>query len=372
MLPCAASAQEADSLAVSPADTTLTVGEEARFTATVLDSSGAEMDTTVSWSVGGEPIGTVDSTGLFSAETTGTGFVRASVGELTGQSAVVVQDTTADTTGTQRVRIIRPKPSPQAPPDTIVVDEGGSYTLGGFPHPLQLLNGGVLTFPNGSLTEDVELLIEIEGFAEVRGNDVDFPRGVVTGAEFTVQIDGESVEDSYTFAEPITLALPFKRGVLKNMGLSPQDLGMFFYDADTDSFEDEGITDVVVDSTQNRIFANVHHFSPVVLASETEATAIDEEDGARELPDGFALHSNYPNPFNPVTTIRYELPRSAEVVLRVFDPLGREVARLVEGARSAGQHEVQFDARDLPSGLYLYRLEVGDRFLETRSMMLLK
>lgn len=365
-------ASRLDSIAVVPEDTTVTVESEVQFSASVFDTTGSEVDTTFTWTTGGPNVGSVDSTGLFTATQTGTGFVRASVGDLTGQATVVVEDTTTDTTGTQVVKVIRPKPSPQATPDTIEVQEGGSYTLGGFPHPLQLLNGGVLSFPTGSLTEDIELLIEIEGFATVTDDSVDFPNGVVTGADFTVQIDGEPADSAYTFAEPITLALPFKRGVIKNMGLSPTDLGMFFYDQNESSFIEEGITDVVVDSTENRIFANVAHFTPVVLASETEATPITEDEGAETLPSGFALHANYPNPFNPTTTIRYELPRPAQVSLRVFDALGREVAQLEEGLRRAGTHTVRFEAEGLPSGLYFYRLRAGDHFRATRSMMLLK
>ena len=76
-----------------------------------------------------------------------------------------------------------------------------------------------------------------------------------------------------------------------------------------------------------------------------------------EVPAGYVLESNYPNPFNPQTTIRFGMPESAQVRLVVFDVLGRQVRVLVDGVREAGTHEVVFDARALPSGTYLYRLE---------------
>lgn len=91
----------------------------------------------------------------------------------------------------------------------------------------------------------------------------------------------------------------------------------------------------------------------------------------RQLADQFRLHQNYPNPFNPSTVISYELRSSNQVSLKVFDMLGREVATLVDGKVSAGQHKAQFDAHNLPSGLYLYQLQIGTT-KQTRKMMLVK
>ncbi|MEZ4699159.1 MAG: malectin domain-containing carbohydrate-binding protein [Rhodothermales bacterium] len=76
-----------------------------------------------------------------------------------------------------------------------------------------------------------------------------------------------------------------------------------------------------------------------------------------EVPVATRLERNFPNPFNPSTVIRFSLRESAAVRVQVYDLLGREVARLVDGVRDAGSHEVTFNAGDLPSGTYLYRLE---------------
>ncbi|MFT7553254.1 MAG: hypothetical protein ACI9BV_003586 [Rhodothermales bacterium] len=75
-----------------------------------------------------------------------------------------------------------------------------------------------------------------------------------------------------------------------------------------------------------------------------------------DLPTEFALEGNYPNPFNPTTTIRFALPETAAVSLVVFDLMGRQVQQLIAGTIQAGRHEAKFDARTLPSGTYLYRL----------------
>ncbi len=90
-----------------------------------------------------------------------------------------------------------------------------------------------------------------------------------------------------------------------------------------------------------------------------------------EVPGAFALAQNYPNPFNPVTTIGYELAATGPVRLEVFDMLGRRVAVLVEQTLPAGVYEARFDAADLASGLYLYRLTAGKQ-VQTRKMLLLK
>jgi len=93
---------------------------------------------------------------------------------------------------------------------------------------------------------------------------------------------------------------------------------------------------------------------------------------AREMvPLEFALYASYPNPFNPTTTIRYDVKESGLVSLKVFDLLGREVATLVHDIVPAGSYSINWDAGDLPSGLYLCRME-AERFVETRKMVLLK
>ncbi|MDD5087756.1 MAG: T9SS type A sorting domain-containing protein, partial [bacterium] len=89
------------------------------------------------------------------------------------------------------------------------------------------------------------------------------------------------------------------------------------------------------------------------------------------LPERFALHEAFPNPFNPATQLRFDLPESGDALLQVFDVLGREVATLASGHYAAGRYEVSFDARDLPSGLYFARLQSRSNVM-VRKLMLLK
>lgn len=88
-------------------------------------------------------------------------------------------------------------------------------------------------------------------------------------------------------------------------------------------------------------------------------------------PVNFILLQNFPNPFNSTTVVRYQISEAGMVVLKVYDVLSREVAQLVNGEKPAGEYSVEFNAKNLPSGLYLYQIAVGTNFL-TRKMLLLK
>ena len=85
----------------------------------------------------------------------------------------------------------------------------------------------------------------------------------------------------------------------------------------------------------------------------------------------YELYQNYPNPFNPITIISYQLPERSQVILKVFDILGREVATLVNEEKAAGNYEVRFDASNLSSGIYFYSISAGD-FHQTKKMILLR
>ncbi|MFA4839398.1 MAG: T9SS type A sorting domain-containing protein [Candidatus Neomarinimicrobiota bacterium] len=98
-----------------------------------------------------------------------------------------------------------------------------------------------------------------------------------------------------------------------------------------------------------------------------------------EIPTGFALLQNDPNPFNPTTTIRFSLPHRSHVTLKVFDVLGKEAATLVDDEFNLGEHFVVYNPKGLPSGVYFYRLtarqtEDGQAggFIETKKMLITK
>ena len=89
------------------------------------------------------------------------------------------------------------------------------------------------------------------------------------------------------------------------------------------------------------------------------------------LPKEFALFDNYPNPFNPTTTIEYAIPKASFVVLKIYDIIGEEVASLVNEQKPGGNYSVKFDASNLSSGIYFYRITSGN-FMATKKLILLK
>lgn len=99
------------------------------------------------------------------------------------------------------------------------------------------------------------------------------------------------------------------------------------------------------------------------------STAVDHHN--RVQPKTFALSQNFPNPFNPTTRIKYSIPKSGYLSLKVYNLLGEEIATLFEGFQQAGEHEVQFDGGELTSGVYTYRLKT-ENFSEIKKLSLIK
>jgi len=121
-------------------------------------------------------------------------------------------------------------------------------------------------------------------------------------------------------------------------------------------------TVTVSDLTEFNIMGNLALAHPYFIPSKN---------GAEGLPVAYELKQNYPNPFNPTTTIRFALPEDSPVRLVVYNSLGVEVAELVNDELSAGGYAVEFDANELPTGTYIYRLTADD-FTQTRRMTLSK
>jgi hypothetical protein len=107
----------------------------------------------------------------------------------------------------------------------------------------------------------------------------------------------------------------------------------------------------------------------VDVASVPTIGVIDNKDNS--IPTVYSLSQNYPNPFNPTTNIKFGLPKAGDVSLVVYDILGRKVAELVHGNLTAGYHIVNFNATNLASGVYFYRIKAGD-FVSVKKLMLLK
>jgi hypothetical protein len=130
-------------------------------------------------------------------------------------------------------------------------------------------------------------------------------------------------------------------------------------------------------SPTHRVFVNVvantsgsgNNFTPSLILAV-------EEDVDHAIPEEYMLAQNYPNPFNPSTAIRFALPRAGFASLKIYNIVGQEVANLLTSSLPAGAFRATWDGKDMngetvASGVYLYRLQVGD-YVETRKMLLLK
>lgn len=110
-------------------------------------------------------------------------------------------------------------------------------------------------------------------------------------------------------------------------------------------------------------------FGGIYLASDV-ITRVEEPE-PMGIPSSFALHQNYPNPFNPSTTIKFDLPHREYVNLTIYNMIGQRVETLVDGEKGAGIHRIVWNAGNLPSGVYLYRLQTGT-FMQAKRMVLVK
>lgn len=180
-------------------------------------------------------------------------------------------------------------------------------------------------------------------YADYRWGGANFSGSTTHEIIYQAGNGGNQITLSWAFPEGVTAQLEdFLGGVVVNQAMS--DSGTYT------------VTNLAVNKLKMTVtFDNV-----------TSVAQFDDP-----LPGSFRLLQNYPNPFNPATTIAYTLPKNGHVRLSVFDVLGREVALLVDTAKPVGNHQLSFDASELSTGLYFYRITTGT-FRQTRRMLLLK
>jgi len=159
---------------------------------------------------------------------------------------------------------------------------------------------------------------------------------------------------------------------------SPYDSTVVFVDGNrftaipaNDAASDLTVSYPVSQSTPITIGATSYKNGKAYKSSTRTFSVMVSVQQEKRTPTSFSLKQNYPNPFNPRTSFEFDLPISEVVSLKVFDLSGREVATLVDGKRAPGVHVVSWDAADVSSGVYLYRMQAGT-FLQTGKMVLTK
>ena len=355
---------------VYPANAMVTVGGTVQFEVAVFgpDEEAIE-DAEVVWTVADETYGTISEDGLFTASAIGATEVTAAVGEISATADVTVVEEIPEVDG-PTITVKRQFPDGSIKNFGAPIAVGNTLVLGGIPHPFNYLNGAHIYFPEGCISQDILLMIKIPEFAKVKGNSVEFDGDILTAVTFEVFVDGELVHPFY-FDVPVEVTLPYKYGILKKMGVDPSTLGMYYVGQDGQLYR-EGIWESTMDAGNEGITAKLAHFSDIVLAPKDSPTAVD----ATPSPAAFSLGANYPNPFNPETTIGFSLGTASDIRLDIYTITGQHIRTLAAGMTSAGTHSVVWDGADdhgnhLTSGMYIYRLTAG-AFTQSRKLMLMK
>ena len=112
-------------------------------------------------------------------------------------------------------------------------------------------------------------------------------------------------------------------------------------------------------------------YDGTILRTTNGGVSFVEEEEIEEIPNEYALSQNYPNPFNPGTKIKYSIPQSSTVVIKVLDIIGNEIEILIADVKQTGTYELTWYVENLPSGIYFYQLQAGN-FVETKKMVLMK
>lgn len=167
-----------------------------------------------------------------------------------------------------------------------------------------------------------------------------------------------------TFAEPVTVTVSYDPERLP-AGFDAEELQLLRYDQ---AGEEWFALESSVNTANQTVTGTTTAFSGFVAG---QMTSVSTEPVISDRPEIVSLQQNYPNPFNPSTVISYTLPQASDVRLEVFNLLGQRVSLLVNDRVQAGQHNVTFQAGNLSSGIYIYRLQ-ADGFTQTRKMLLVK
>ena len=258
-------------------------------------------------------------------------------------------------------------------------------TLGGFMGSTQRLeNGNTMIGWGGthpSLTEvsyEGEKLLEIdfsEPYLSYRAFRYDWQQGVFSANEDTLNFQTNSGEIDTSYVEitnNLSKDLTINTAVTRTESFSVTN-GLPFDIA-------AGQTKLVGIIVHPNSSENIHDVLTLRADSETEGYGIQfqlnsnkttDVNNEGELTKEYSLSQNYPNPFNPATQIIFNIPKSGNVELKVYDVLGRQVAKLVDEYKTTGSYKIGFDGSSLTSGIYFYKL-ISDNFIETKKMMLIK
>lgn len=359
-------AEDATGIKFAKDEIELKVGDSISLNVNFITDSSEVRITGLNFSVIPDSLGKVENETFFALKS-GKGWIKAVYGSYTDSIKVEVErnkdtadnnqnndstendpnDQINDTTGINNIYISRVLPSGKVLPAQLV-KEGQTYVIGGLPSPMNILNGGEIYFPVGSLNEDIKIYIELPKYAEiVKGNSnkedsVRFKnKKVLNSVAFHVYVN-DSLISPYYFDLPLEVSIPFKRGLIKKLGLDASKLSLF-YATDSLEFDQDGISDVVIDSAANVIKSKVAHFSNLVVAEGNGTTNIK----VVSLP----LVSMYPNPVGDYLNIKFSEKLEGSKTVSVYNIMGQPFVKVMNAS-----DEFQLNMSGLPAGVYYIKV----------------
>ncbi len=177
--------------------------------------------------------------------------------------------------------------------------------------------------------------------------------------------DGEHGGGMMGFGNNINFQFHYTDEQLDYYNMSEDHIKIMAWNSQTNSWQNINGT---LDKENNLIKFSTNTASNYFALSSQNVTDVENKG---EIPNQFVLEQNYPNPFNPATKIKYSIPSSELVTLKVYDVLGKEVATLINRQQAAGNYEVEFNGSNLASGIYMFKLQTSN-FAETKKMVLAK
>ncbi len=237
-----------------------------------------------------------------------------------------------------------------------------------------LIVGGELGFPMGSLKENISCDIILSGLCDLDLSDLTSKDSLLELTYLDISVTGEKsglyVGSNYYFLENgkesyFKIPLAKIRNFLSLISYSLEDFTPYYIDS-------ESKPDYVgIRKETEEEFLSIYskHFSSIGFGF----TVHDPSDvnDKNITTNAYKLNQNYPNPFNPTTIISYTLPQNGFVKLSVFNVIGEEIENLVNEHQSAGNYSINFNASNLPSGLYFYKIS-SNNFTKTNKMILSK
>jgi|GEM_PF-2856636 len=281
----------AASIEIKPGKNTVAIGDSIAFKAEIIDENGDEMEGVVIWSLSDKTLGTISESGLFYALVAGELTVIAEFGDITGESAITISDEVVDpgqgdlirnTIQVQRELM----EGQQVKLGNGKADEGDTIKITGIPNPFNFLNGTKIYFPEGSLTDNITLTVKIPKIGKIKisetnplESDIEFPDSIMAGVSFEISVN-DTVVHPYHFATPLEVTIPYRQALLDKIGITPDQLGMFFL-TESGELVEEGITDIVLDEPNKLIRGTIAHFSDVVLAQKDSLSGQIERQSAQ-------------------------------------------------------------------------------------------